>query len=423
MKNNKIAYIYYFVIIMIMAIWDGIGVEVPMMIRIAFLGITFIPLLNRKDLFPAVFVSTVTISQNAFTSPLFPTSTYFFVIILFIFAIASALHRFVLPPFVFILSYVLVSLTDLIQQEALSYVSTKILMCLLAFVIIKGNKEKSREHISYAFMIIAIVLSYWTLLRPDAHIVSYHNTEGFDSVEGWTDPNYLSSMIALGCMVAINELLNNREKGVKLLFCTTTVVFSLFSMAFLASRGAIVALAVGSAVLLLFSAQTKKAYKLLFVVLATALIVFMYQTSYFDLAIARFQEESLYTGTNRTEIWGAKLHSFFTELNPFECVFGISHDKGLLLGHFGRPRAFHNDFIAVLCEYGFAGLILFVYTLFRIIKRINREYIYQVGGLLATYVTVALTLEPSFSDMPSSIVFMFFLFYLLLFTREKRTVQ
>ena len=418
--NKKVAYIYYFVIILIMAIWDGIGVEVPMIVRLGFLALTFVPLFKWVEMLPAVFVATLTISFNAFTSPLLPTSRYFYVIILLAFTFVSGGKKLVLPPGIFILCLLMVALTDLFQQGEFSYVSNKVLMVLLLYIIIKGNKERSREHMSYAFMMIANVLSYWTLLRPEAQMQSVHAIEGFEDVASWTDPNYLGCMIALGGTVAINEMLNNREKRLKTCLCVVTIVASVFSLAYLASRGAIVALAGGLIVMIVFSNKTKKSYKFLFVILAAAFLTFMYQSSYFDFVIARFQSDTMATGTDRTVIWTAKLNAFFTECRPIDWLIGLSHDRGLELGHFGRARAFHNDFVAALVEYGIVGLSLFIYTLYRVVERAPKEYKNTVWGLMTAYVAVCMTLEPTFSDMPSSIVFMCFIFYMLLFTKNRR---
>ena len=406
-----------------MALWDGIKVEVPMVFRLVFLALTYLPLIKWQELFPAVFVATLTIAFNAFTSPLLPTSMFYYIIILFGFAILSGTRKVVLPSMVFIVAFTLMLLVDLVTQDGLAFATTRVLMCLLAFVIVWGDGDRCNEHMPYAFMMIAIVLSYWTIFRPEARIEAMHTIEGFEETSGWTDPNYLGSMISLGSIVAVNELMNRRRNFLKAIISTTTIILSIFALAYLASRGAIVALVAGLLVLVLFSKRLKKSRKVLFVALAAAFLVFMFQSGYFDLVIARFQDDSLATGTTRTIIWQQKLGAFFNEGDFWRWMFGYGQVGGFELGHFGRARAFHNDFVAALVEYGFVGLILFLYTLYYAIKKAPKSTHLSVWALLVSYVAVCMTLEPTFSDMPSSIIFTFFLFYILMFSRTKSESQ
>ena len=421
--NKRFAYTYYFVIILIMALWDGIGVVVPMAFRMMFLAMTFAPLIKWKELFPAVFVSTVTISFNAFTSPLLPTSISFYIIILLGFAFFSSIRKMVLPSIIFIIVFVLMTVVDIITQGGFARPTTRVAMCLLAFVIIMGDGEKSNEHMPYAFMIIAIVLSYWSIFRPEARMQAAHAVEGFEEVGVWTDPNYIGCMIALGAVVAINELMLRKKTLLKTIFSTITLLLSIFALAYLASRGAIITLMAGTIVLVLFDNKAKMLKKLLFMMLMASFLVFMYKSSYFDLAIARFQDESMVTGTSRTIIWQQKLDAFFNEGSLMNWLFGFGHIGGFEIGHFGQARAFHNDFVAALVEYGFVGLILFIYTFYYAIKCSPKSSRLTVCALLAAYVAVGMTLEPTFSDMPSSIVFTFFLFYILMFSTTKEVTE
>ena len=420
--NKKKAYAYYFVIILIMAIWDGIGVEIPMVVRVGFLALTYLPLFIWRELIPAVLVSTMTIAYNAFTYPLLPTSNYYYVIVLVLLAFSS--RKAIFPSIVFIASFLLVWWVDFLYQGRTSWVATKLMMCLLVFICVEGDGGKCNEHMPYAFMMVSVVLSYWILFRDEARTLEIHVVEGFEESGGWTDPNYLSCIIVLGCIVAINELLSRKGTMLKTVFCYTTIGLSVFALAYLASRGAFVSLGVGILVMLLFSKSTRKSSKIIFVVLILGLLVLMYTSDYFNIISARFQSESMMTGTGRTIIWQAKLDAFFNEGGILNWIFGFGNEGGLGLGKtlFGRIRATHNDFVSALVEYGFIGLGLYIYVFFIAINHAPKENKISILAFVASYIAICMTLEPTFSDMPSSIVFVFFLFYILMFSRPKRVL-
>ena len=420
--EKKSAYLYYFILIVIMALWDGIGIMIPMALRIGYFALVFLPLIKWRELIPAVFVSTITIAFSAFTSPLLPTSIFYYEFLLFGLFVIIIGQNLITPSIIFIFIFLYVLLSNIIIDSSISYTAIKILFCLLMFSFVKGDGGKCNEHMPYAFMMIAIVLSYWVLLRPEARTYAIHIQQGYEEAGAWTDPNYLGCIIALGGTVAINELFNKKENLLKTLFCVSTMVFSIFALAYLASRGAFVALVTGAVVLVVFSKKTKNNTKLVFVILMTIFLIFMYRSSYFDLIIIRFQAESMETGTGRTIIWANKLDDFFNKSNIFRWIFGFGNNKGLTLGKLdGGIRAAHNDFVTVLVTYGFVGLFLFLYTFYYAIKKASKTNKVAVCSLLGTYIAVCMTLDPTFSAMPTSVVFIFYLFYVLMFSRTKET--
>lgn len=407
----KTIYIYYLVLVLFLALWGGTS-ALPMPIRLAYLALTIAPLFKYNELIPAVFACALILSHNSFTEPVLPTEDKFFMVILAGLALITNRSKRI-RGYIFIVSLLYILLVDMVTQGHTSRLFSKTFICILTYLCVRGKMDECKEPLKFAFIICAIVLSYWTLFRLDARMRTIHEVEGLSETAGWTDPNYLGCIIGLGCVIAINELITAAKKGYLRIVYILTIVLSLFALAYLASRGAILAVAASAALLFSFSKSAKRSRKILFVVAMAGLLLFMYQSSALDALEARFQSDTMATGTGRTEIWAIKLKAFFSEGNLFNYLFGFGQEQGFLLGNFGRARAFHNDFIAFLVEYGFIGLFLFLMVLYYPIKRTVKQYRNTIIGLMAVIFVAALTLEPMSSDMPGSIAFTYFLFYII----------
>lgn len=409
--NNKTIYRYYFILFLILAVWSGES-SLPMPVRLLYLGMLVVPLLKRSDLIPAVFAGALTVSYNSFTAPILPTEDYYYMVILG--GLALLLNKSTkVKGYVFFVFLLYVLFVDLVTQGHISRLFSKMFICILTYLCVKDRLDRCKTPMEIAFMVCSIILSYWTLFRLDARMRTIHAVEGMDEAAGWTDPNYLGCIIGLGGLIAIKELISASKSEIPRILSIITIVISLFALAYLASRGAILALAAGAVILFTFSKRTKSSYKVLFVIAMSALLFFMYQSSVFDALEARFTSDTMATGTGRTEIWAIKLSSFFNDGNILNIIFGYGQEKGFELGNFGRARAFHNDFIAFLVEYGFVGLILFLSALSYPVRRASRSIRNTILGFVTFIAVAGLTLEPISSDMPNSIAFTFFILYVI----------
>ena len=102
-----------------------------------------------------------------------------------------------------------------------------------------------------------------------------------------------------------------------------------------------------------------------------------------------------------------KLKYFFDNSSLLQFIFGLGYDGGLRAG-FSYERAFHNDFIAFLVEYGLIGFILFVTLIFYPIKRVLLKD-KAVLGCVVFIIVNCMTLEPFSLGM---FIYYFFLLYI-----------
>lgn len=82
-------------------------------------------------------------------------------------------------------------------------------------------------------------------------VTSVNTLDGELVRKGWTDPNYFGSIIGMGILTSLIELITNEKLSRKswLLYCST-IILSLFTLFTTASRGAVVALGCSSLILL-----------------------------------------------------------------------------------------------------------------------------------------------------------------------------
>ena len=104
--------------------------------------------------------------------------------------------------------------------------------------------------------------------------------------------------------------------------------------------------------------------------------------------------------------------AFSNQLSVLEQLFGIGYKNGMTLG-FGFSRGFHNDYIAILVEYGGFGLMVFIGMLLSPLRKSNNKVI--VLSIIVYVAMASSTLEPISGGM---IVYFGFLFYACMIGRS-----
>lgn len=403
--------------ILVLATYTNMSKSPNLLLRFAYLAALLLPLINRIELLPSVLICTLSISYCTFAFPFMPTENIYYVVILGFFAIISfSKQKSKIRP-LFILLLLFIFLNDLFFQQHVSRLTVNLLECILMCICIGNKQGSSNFHISLAFIMVSLVLSYWVLFVEEARINVTHSIEGMESL-GWMDSNYLGGIIGVGCIIAVKELLQKRNNLLMSILCITTIIGSILSSAYLASRGAFLATGLGIIILILLS-KTNKTTKTIITASIVIAIVVMYTTNVFDLLIARSTAGDT-TGTGRTIIWERKLKSFIDEGSFINWIFGFGHDEGFLLGHFGKPKAFHNDFIAVLVEYGIVGVIMFVSILAYPIRQAGKQIRPTVIAFLVYLMFLGMTLEPLTGG---NLVFLSFYFYITQIARYSKQIE
>lgn len=241
------------------------------------------------------------------------------------------------------------------------------------------------------FCVASLCLALIYLLNYEKFLTDYRGASGMER-SGWTDPNYLSCIIGMGIVSAFYQLLTVSQKNlIQIFLWLLTIGITFIAQVLMASRGGLLSVSV-SCMILIFLTDTKFKHKLFFALLIMLFIYWMYQNNYFELLEYRIQHDSG-TGSGRTEIWARKYADFSNE-NLSNILFGVGYDRSLLLGGYSNGVAFHNDFLAILCQYGVFGFGLFMYLLIRPFYNLKRKELITIFSMIIYIILTCMTLEP-----------------------------
>lgn len=395
--KDKILYIYYFVLILTLALYTNMNASPNIVIRLGYLAAMIIPLLKKVELFPAIIVCALGISKNTFAYPLMPTDIAYYIILALGFALLALYHRDfttrINPIFYFALIYT--GLNDIAMQGELSQMTIMFFICILYYMCMENDIDIGCQYLPLAFILISLTISFWAIFFPEAQINSY-NKVGEVEQTGWSDPNYLSVALGTGLVVAVKDLFKGSNKLLYTLISCLTILGSSIALLLLASRGAILSVIVATTALFVLS-KTGRWTKLIAIITAGLFIFFLYNNQYMDFVMDRFEADDG-TGAHRTEIWQSKLNNFFLLDNPLYWIFGVGQSEGIKLGeYFGQSVSgvsTHNDFISVLIYYGFIGVAIFLYVITYPIRICSKEERPYIIALLSYLLAFSMTIEP-----------------------------
>lgn len=420
---NRLLYIYYLALILVLALYTNMNSSPNMMIRFGYLTAMIIPLVNRVEWFPAIIICALGISKSTFAFPFMPTDMAYYVVLTLLFAFLAIYRRNLVlgvnPLFYFVFAYV--ALNDYSMQGELSQMSIMFFISLLFYMCTVDDLDTACQLLPMSFIIISLTISYWVIFCPEAQIHSYNKTGDLEQT-GWSDPNYLSTALGMGLVIAVRDLLHGDNKLPYTSFLSVTVLCSTISMLLLASRGAILSVILTIALLFVIS-KTERRTKVIAVTVAAIFILFLYTNKYIDFVMARIEAEDG-TANHRTEIWQSKISDFFLIDNPLSWIFGVGQSEGFKLGKYlGRSltgMSTHNDILSVLIYYGFIGMCLFISVityLLRVCRKADRP---QIIALLAYLLICSMTIEPL---ARGNFVYWGFLFYIFIYARHSQELE
>lgn len=381
------------------------GVMLPSILRIALLILIFFPVLLKKDDFPFVFIAFYGISTISFT-PILPTSDFYYIVIVLLFYLLSRKKKqFIFNSLPIYGYFLIVSLIHFDYTSSITWILIAILICDMI------EKEESLNKLFYSFIIISVFLSILFIVHREEFMVQY-SVDGTSDVErsGWTNPNGFGATIAIGGILSVAYLTNTiifTKSLFKTIVCIITLILTTIVLILNASRGALLAYAVPSVIMLLFS-KIKLLHKLIIIVFIILFIGWIYTNNMFELLFVRIADENTATGGGRTEIWQLKIEHFLMKANILNLLFGIGETETVILG---RYISTHNDIVTSFVAYGMVGLLLFVYFIFiyPIIKS-NKKNRFGVIAMLLYIFIECNVVEPFFRG---SIVIVMFYFFIL----------
>lgn len=389
LTRNTLFILYYLVLCGIIFLLLRPEVAIPVPVRTALLFLALLPALIKPGFLPFCITCFVTVSDNAF-SPILPNQSFYYLIIVFLFyLIYKRKSRFPLHAFCL---YYLFLLLCLLHGEIPEFLAWWLIAIFL------GDFLKERTDIAniiLAFILASLILSALFLLYKDHFLIDYVRVGMRTERTAWTSVNCFGAVIAAGSVLAVTYLsgILNVDKSKKLtLLSIATLTLSIPTIGLNASRGALLAFIIPSALALLFS--NIKVYAKILLILLAAILSYqlVFNNESFELLASRMHDDTFATGGSRTKIWNAKL-SAFSQFDSSSRLFGIGFSSCTdLAGHIST----HNDFLTAFIAYGILGLLLFTFLiafpLFKAPPKARKALL-----ILSSYMLVeCLVLEPFF---------------------------
>lgn len=297
---------------------------------------------------------------------------------------------------------------DLVTASSIENISYSIFIIILLCKFINNTVDRSTvSKFSFAFSLMTLVLSLYFILLRDQFTQDYYAQGSGLERTGWMDPNYFGMVLGMGTVASIIQISSFRLLGFgEKIFYLATVVLSVPTLVLNASRGAILAVAVSFAFVIIFS-KVKPIYKIIVLLITVLFLYYLYDNSYFDLLEYRIDHDSG-TGSGRTTIWHKKMEAFWNG-EPYTWLVGYGNVGGKELAFANHAFGSHNDYIAILCAYGLIGLTMFIGLLLYPIlnlseKSTNKAIVLSVSVYIIMMCT---TLEPYTAGR-----FPYFCFYL-----------
>lgn len=397
---------YYGVLLFLLIAWNN-ETPPPMLYRIGFLFAFTVPLVcYSRFLLPPSLIMFCLVSKFSPYPTFMPTEPIVYVSMMVILTIILwprpkvRLHF----PIEMILFMIYTILIDVITTGSIHTISYCIASIIMVSLFVDLKKQNLINLLSTSFAVASFLLSLVFFRSMAEFTLLVDASQNVERVE-WTDPNYFGFVMGMGVFTSIVNLFSIKETHWAMkTFYISTIVMSSVVLVLNASRGAILGVLIVSAIMLAFS-KIKIRYKILAALFSVALAVFLYREGYMDLLMYRVTEGAGDGGGGRVQIWQRKLHSFFNESNVLEFIFGMGYQNGYNLG-FSHGQGFHNDFIAILVDYGFLGFVLFLFSLFKLFILALKNGISCFCAWLY-FILCGMTLEPLTLG-----VFPYFLYYL-----------
>lgn len=410
--TKKSLIIYYLVLFVLLVFTWANMTTLPIIIRLAYLSLLFIPCFKHSYLLAPTLILFLTTALLSFGYTFLPTEVYYYIAIAAVIAIVSVtVHKKFIPTSygVLFVLLLLITIVNAVTGTSVEKVTFSLLLFLLLFLSVQPKDIRNvLELVPLCFIIYTLTCSILILAHQKELVMSYAGD--LERVLSGSI-NYTCTTIGIGSVVGLIGSFDSANKGIKRIISIATVVLSIIVLLLEASRGAILAVAAADVIVIL-SQKVKTRYKVFGIILLAGLVYVLYQQDYFDLLIYRIQADDG-TGANRTDIWESKLRYFWDLQNPFSILFGIGFNRTWNLG--GGSFDYigcHNDFIAFLVEYGIVGIGFFFYLLLYPFIKSSRSIRRSILPYIVFIVVDCLTLEPiSMGYLP--IYFLLFYVYLM----------
>ncbi len=400
--KGKYIIVYYTVLLLLMMSWTSYDSFPPTILRIVYLAAVLAPgLLDKDCTIPAALTCFWGIAVNGYAYSYMLTMVYLYIGILIL--LTFVIHRYKKRSMLFrgymlpIVMCLFVTLRNLVASSSIEDITWSLLLFLIFPLFIADTDTFNEKRMSWAFMTLTAVLSYYCFTTQELFAGAYGGGPGNSAIatrSGWTDPNYLSMIVGMGAVIGFRNILRLRRVD-KLTAVLALVSFGMAvpAMMLLVSRGGLLCLCGSVSMLLLFS-KVKTGYKIGILSLIIVFVVILYTNDFLVMLEERLNGEA--GGSNNERMWILERRlTAFADGSPIYWIIGYGLQDGLLLG-LPYVMGNHNDYVAFLTEYGVVGLFMFIGIL--LLPVYNMKYGSKVYGDVVAYtfylMLASLTLEP-----------------------------
>lgn len=369
--------IYYIFLGVIQALWVNQSQFPPLPLRFMMIAAVFAPIIFRYELTIFAFPFFVILRGNLSTSyqylPDIATREFYIVLlVLFLLFHIKKPNKISLTSLAPLLIFMLyMAAVDMLFNFKFGNYVANIFFALIFSLFLR--KSKDFHILSAAIIYVSAILAVYYMFMYQRFLVTWDASNSIER-SGWSDPNYFSTLINAGFMVAIlyiTGVIKSQSVLFRrwLLLCVSILIF--IAVTLTASRAGFICFVYTLIVAILNSKIKFKGYVLGVVLIAVTVIV-MYTQGVFDVLLYRFfEQDNIDTGGGRTIIWGRMLSNFTTQPHINQLFGGGYWYRATLSG----GAEMHNEFLAVLADYGIVGEMLFLMVIMSMVNISRKNFI------------------------------------------------
>lgn len=355
--------VYYLVLGIIQALWTNLSVFPPTVLRLGMIVAVFAPIYWRSSLILFAIPFSMILRGNLSTDYQYLPNIYSYGFYILVELSAIAVHYKklqwsnlkVMKPFVLLMFYI--GFIDFIFNGEIGPYAIHIFIAILLMPFIRKNRDF--HLLSASLIMVCAILAIYYIIMFDNFLETWSKSQGIER-SGWNDPNYFSTLLDYGFLVAIMYLMGYLKSDLwifnkVILMCVSVAIFAAVVMT--ASRAGFLCFVI-LFVVVAVTTKMKWYWYLLGSCVVWGVILYMYNEGTFDVLLYRFFEQgNLESGGDRTNIWELGISNFFNQ--DFSNVLlggGYWHRVNLTNG-----KDLHNEFVSILLDYGLIGIFLFMY--------------------------------------------------------------
>lgn len=308
----------------------------------------------------------------------------------------SSEKRSLLLGWIFYLGYAIITMFWAVNRDAA--ITNSLSLILLGFIIaVFFSTELSQEE-SYRIdicWIIAGVLCIFLYIFGDKTAVGEYGSRTSMVIMGTaTDPNEFASVFIVPLSLMVFNVLN--KKGSRILQIII-MLLAFYCVLMSGSRGALIATVIAIIITLLQSGKVD--IKSVLIVTVVAIVVLLLAIRYIiplipDDVLTRMSLKALLKdgGSGRGDLWTDAVRKIWNG-SVLRMMFGYGQ-YGLTVGTKGVSQTMHNQFIQQISNYGFVGLSLYMFLIYKSYKSIKRNCPRYMGAFIGMIV-MSLTITMS----------------------------